>query len=240
MSVAWSDRSYPNRGLHGRVVHEIGLRIVSGRLEPGSALPTETELGSELAVSRSVLRESIKVLAGKGLVEVRTKTGTRVRPRRFWHLLDPDVLSWRFEEAVTQKDLVDLVEFRAIVEPPTARLAAQRRTAEGLETIGRCLAGMASAVARPAAFIAADLRFHTAIFEASGNELLEHMPAAIGVALRAGRRFRTREPERYEMSLGHHESVRDAIDRGDGDAAERAMRGLVMGARADLEHYLGS
>jgi DNA-binding FadR family transcriptional regulator len=81
-TVTAIDQGYPNRGLHGRVVHEIGLRIVSGQLEPGNALPNESELGAELQVSRSVLRESMKVLAGKGLVEVRTKTGTRVRLRK--------------------------------------------------------------------------------------------------------------------------------------------------------------
>ena len=234
------DRAYPNRGLHGRVVHEIGLRIVSGQLEPGASLPNESELGAELQVSRSVLRESMKVLAGKGLVEVRTKTGTRVRPRRYWHLLDPDVLSWQFEEAVTPKDLYDLLEFRLIAEPAVARLAAERRSDEGLEAIRGYFGEMAANLAVPESFIAADLQFHTAIFDASGNELLQHIPAMIDVALRAGRRFHTREPGRYEKSLALHQTVLDAISSGDGEAAELAMRVLVVGARRDMEHYLDS
>lgn len=238
--VSAIDRGYPNRGLHGKVVHEIGLRIVSGQLEPGEALPNESELGAELQVSRSVLRESMKVLAGKGLVEVRTKTGTRVRLRRYWHLLDPDVLSWQFEEAVRPKDLYDLLEFRLIVEPATARLAAERRTDEQVERMRGFFAEMSANVLDPESFIAADLRFHTEIFDASGNEMFQHVPVMIEVALRAGRREHTREPGRYERSLAIHEAVLEAIAAGDGPAAEESMRLLVEGARQDMEHYLNA
>src|SRR5919198_5501039 len=96
-------RTYPRRGLHGAVVHEIGVRIVRGELEPGDTLP-ENGLLDEAGVSRTVLREAIKVLAAKRLVESRPKTGTRVRPRRDWNLLDPDVLAWQIE-AGAQPDL---------------------------------------------------------------------------------------------------------------------------------------
>lgn len=236
--MAKRNHAYPNRGLHGRVVHEIGLRIVSGQLEPGEMLPNEGLLGAELHVSRSVLRESVKVLAAKGLVEVRTKTGTRILPREHWHLLDPDVLSWQFEEAVRPKDLYDLLEFRLLLEPAVVRLAAERRTQEQLESMTRWLDAMTAKVADPESFIAADLEFHTEIFDASGNELLEHIPVMIEVALRAGRRVHTREPVRYEPSLRCHRSVLEAIAAGDGQAAADAMRELVEGARDDLEHYL--
>src|SRR2546428_11094091 len=83
-------RTYPRRGLHGAVVHEIGVRILRGDLAPGDLLPNEDELSGELAVSRTVLREAIKVLAAKRLVESRPKTGTRARERRGWNLIDPD------------------------------------------------------------------------------------------------------------------------------------------------------
>ncbi len=71
--------TYPRRGLHGEVVHTIGLQIVGGALQPGDTLPPEDELTSDLAVSRTVLREAVKVLAAKGLVEARPKIGTRVQ-----------------------------------------------------------------------------------------------------------------------------------------------------------------
>jgi DNA-binding FadR family transcriptional regulator len=236
--VSRSERAYPNRGLHGRVVHEIGLRIVSGQFNPGEVLPNEAELGEELAVSRSVLRESMKVLAGKGLVEVRTKTGTRVRPRRDWHLLDPDVLSWQFEEAVRPKDLYDLVELRLIVEPSAAHLAAERHTEEELQAIKASFVKMEEHVADPESFIAADLEFHRAIFDASANEFLQQIVNVIGVALRAARRVHTREPARYEPSLLLHQAVLVAITAGNGPRAADAMRVLIEGARRDMEHYL--
>ena len=84
-------RTYPRRGLHGAVVHEIGVRIVNGDLQPGETLPDNGFL-IDADVSRTVVRETIKVLAAKGLVESRPKVGTRVRPRRDWNLLDPDVM----------------------------------------------------------------------------------------------------------------------------------------------------
>src|SRR5919205_2493941 len=83
------------RSLPGRLVHEIGMRIVSGTLAPGTVLPNESEWGAQLGVSRTVLREATKLLISKGLVESRPKTGTRVREPAFWNLLDADVLSWR-------------------------------------------------------------------------------------------------------------------------------------------------
>ena len=84
-------RTYPRRGLHGELVHDVGVRILRGELEPGDSLADEWDD----EVSRTVVREAVKVLAAKGLIVSRPKTGTQVRDRRYWHLLDPDVLAWR-------------------------------------------------------------------------------------------------------------------------------------------------
>src|SRR5207247_3167418 len=119
-------RTYPRRGLHGAVVHDLGLRIVQGELEAGESLPTEEELSSELTASRTVLREAIKVLAAKRLVESRPKTGTRVRQRAEWNLLDPDVLAWQLEAGPDRRFLEDTLELRGLIEPAAARLAAVR------------------------------------------------------------------------------------------------------------------
>src|SRR5262245_27447984 len=97
--------AYPLRGQHGRVVHTLGTLIAGGDLAPGEPLPTEEELVGELGVGRSALREAMKVLGGKGLVESRTRAGTRVRPREAWHLIDPDVLGWRYQASPTLADL---------------------------------------------------------------------------------------------------------------------------------------
>src|ERR687887_1744910 len=118
-------RTYPRRGLHGAVVHEIGVRILDGELKPGDTLPDNGSL-TESEVSRTVVREAIKVLAAKGLVESRPKTGTRVRRREDWNLLDPDVLAWLQDDDVSEEMLRKLTEVRRIIEPAAAELAAAR------------------------------------------------------------------------------------------------------------------
>ena len=117
------ERTFPGRGLHGRVIRELGLRIVGGSLRPGGSLPNEDGLGTELGGSGTVVREAVKALLAKGLVEVRPRTGTRVRPRRSWHLLDPDVMAWQFESVEgTAQDLHELRDVRARLEALRAPL----------------------------------------------------------------------------------------------------------------------
>src|SRR6266508_3486723 len=137
-------RTYPRRGLHGAVVHEIGMRILNGELMPGDALP-DNGLVDEQAVSRTVVREAIKVLAAKGLVESRPKIGTLVRPRRDWNLLDPDVLAWQIEAGLDARFLEQALELRRMIEPGAARLAAERATDEQVAALFEAYEAMASA-----------------------------------------------------------------------------------------------
>jgi len=233
-------RSYPLRGQHGRVVHALGARIAGGDLAPGEPLPTEEQLVGELGVGRSALREAMKVLGGKGLVESRTRAGTRVRPREAWHLMDPDVLGWRYRTAPTLADLEDLAGLRVAVEPGAARLAAEQAAADGVRRIEQALAAMRANLADPESFVRADLAFHAAVFEASGNALLIHLHKMIAIALAAVRPVHTRDPARYAASVGQHERVTTAIRRHHARQAEESMRQLVEGARDDLRFYAGT
>lgn len=219
-----AEHELQGRGLHGRVVRELGGRIVGGAIAPGESLPIEDELGPELGVSRSVLREAIKVLAGKGLVEVRPKTGTRVRPRRSWHLLDPEVVRWQFERLSAADDLVELSEVRAVVEPSAARLAASRRTEADLADIDAHCRRMESALAEPMAYRTAELDFHAAVVDASHNTMLSHMGAVIRVALSS---VAPRGDARELHDAAGHRAVLDAIDRHDPEGAEKEMRKLL-------------
>src|SRR6266702_1106492 len=117
--------AYPAQARHAQVVHRLGARIVRGELGPGSPVPTEDELVSQFEVGRSSLREGVKVLAGKGLLESRTSAGTRVRSRESWNLLDPDVLRWRFSPDPSAADITVLANLRVALEPGAARLAAE-------------------------------------------------------------------------------------------------------------------
>jgi GntR family galactonate operon transcriptional repressor len=232
--------AYPLRGQHGRVVHTLGTRIAGGDLAPGEPLPTEEELVGELGVGRSALREAMKVLGGKGLVESRTRAGTRVRPREAWHLMDPDVLGWRYQASPTLADLEDLAGLRVALEPGAARLAAEQATADGIRHIEKALAAMRATVADPESFVEADLVFHAAVFQASGNALLIHLHKMMAIALAAVRHVHTRDPARYATSVSQHERVAIAIRRHHVRKAEESMRQLVEGARDDLRFYTGT
>jgi GntR family transcriptional regulator, galactonate operon transcriptional repressor len=157
------DRSYmPSRrppgtlrGLHGETLETIGSRIVNGYYAPGSHLPPQ-QLERELGISNTVLREAMRVLAAKGLVESRQKLGTVVQPRSSWSLLDADLLRWQ-EGHEDASFLYDLAEVRFIIEPAAARLAALRRTDQDLTDLHTALQAMIDAGTDGTGVIDADL-----------------------------------------------------------------------------------
>ena len=225
--------AYPARARHAQVVHGLGARIVRGSLAPGDAVPTEDELVSQFHVGRSALREGVKVLAGKGLLESRTSAGTRVRPRESWNLLDPDVLTWRFAPSPGGEDIRSLAGLRVALEPGAARLAAESATAEQRSTISVAMAKLWATVDDPEAFIEADLDFHRAVFSAANNDLLLYIHDVISVALSAIRPLHTHSVGHNRETLPNHERVALAIKRGHHLKAEAAMREIVEVARAD-------
>src|SRR6516162_9653538 len=122
--------------LYDQLTRQIALGIMRGSIgKGGSALSTEGDLYRHFRVSRTILREAVKVLAAKGLIEVRPKTGIRARPRNEWNLVDPDLLGWLCEAGVDDLLVRDLCEVRAIVEPAAAELAAARASAEEIEEL---------------------------------------------------------------------------------------------------------
>ncbi|ONK16040.1 DNA-binding transcriptional regulator GlcC [Streptomyces sp. MP131-18] len=129
--------SCTGRGVHGQVVHALGARIVGGRLPEGATLDVRA-VGDELGVSLTAMRESLKVLAGKGLVDARQKRGAFVRPRGHRNLLDPDVIHWHMEGG-GEKLMRNLADLRSIVEPAAAYRAALHRTDSALDAIARDL-----------------------------------------------------------------------------------------------------
>ncbi|GAA5066795.1 DNA-binding FadR family transcriptional regulator [Thermocatellispora tengchongensis] len=235
MIEAEAGRAYPGGARHGRVVHSLGRQIVTGELAPGDPLPVEERLVAELGVGRSAVREGVKVLAGKGLLESRTSAGTRIRPRESWSLLDPDVLGWRFEPGPRPEDVRLLADLRVALEPGAARVAAERADAAGIRGIDEALAALYATADDPDAFIEADLAFHRAVFAASGNDLLLHAYEMISIALRSVRHVHTRVVSHNKETLPGHERVALAIRRHHHRKAEEAMREVVEVARADAE-----
>jgi GntR family galactonate operon transcriptional repressor len=218
---------------HTRVVHELGARIVRGDLEPGSLVPTEENLGAELLIGRSALREGVKVLAGKGLLESRTSAGTRVRPRESWNLLDPDVLRWRFTPDAAPDDIAVLAGLRVALEPGAARLAAESPDVADRRAVALAMANLWATVDDPEAFIEADLAFHRSIFVAADNDLLLYIHDVIAGAMGAIRPLHSRSVGHNKATLAAHDAVATGIVRGHHRKAETAMREIVEGARAD-------
>ena len=174
---------YPRGGLHGRIVHAFGRGIVSGEIRPGERLPTP----ARVRAGRGVVREAVKVLAAKGLVVSRPKTGTRVRPPEAWNLLDPDVLAWRQEGLPRGAFLEKLTDVRLIIEPGAAELAARRAAPAQVETLRVALRDMSDALDLSPpdheAYNDADIRFHSAIVQACDNDVLEQIGAIVNTTL---------------------------------------------------------
>jgi GntR family transcriptional regulator, galactonate operon transcriptional repressor len=224
--------SYRGRGLHGQIVEQMGVRIVGGTYPPGAPLFSE-HLEGEFDVSKTVVREALKVLAAKGLVESRQKRGTLVLPRESWNLLDGDVLRWQGGEPPNFGFLESLAEVREIIEPPAARLAAQRRTQEDLDTMRAILDDMAAARQDPDAMVAADVRFHHALLDAAHNEVLSRMEVILAAGLQVRDRF-VHHSELGADPLPAHRALYAAIHDGDADQAGAKVQALLAQAAADL------
>ena len=224
------------RGKADRVLDRLGQAIVGGRYAAGDKLPTEDELARKLRVSRPSLREGLKALARKGLIESRTRRGTIALGRSHWDVLDHDVLRWSAAAPPDEEVLIGLVEARAIFEPAAARLAAQRATPAQILAIERAWQGMAESLPHDLeACNRHDLAFHEGIIEASGNVLLVRLVATIRSALLALFRASGNAREGYLNSLAEHKAVADAIRRRDPDGAEAAMKQLLRGTVRDLQ-----
>lgn len=229
----------PGRRLRGAVAHYLGTAIVSGAIAPGERLTGEVANSAALNVSRGAYREAVQVLAAKGLVESRTKAGTRVLPRSRWNLLDPDILAWAFSGEPDIAYVRDLFELRAIVEPAAARLAAARRDKDDIRALRAALTGMRRHTLATEAGRAADRDFHDTILRASRNDVLITLSASIGAAVNWTTQFKQRTRILPRDPVPDHARVSDAIVAGDEDGAEAAMRALVELALQDTRSSMG-
>jgi DNA-binding FadR family transcriptional regulator len=204
-------------------------------VKPGETLASEPELSLQFRVSRPVMREALKILSAKGLIESRPRTGTRVRPRAEWNILDPDVIGWFYEVGPDPAFLDALCEVRLMFEPAAARLAALRATTEEVKTLEACYQRMQEGMSSPETYIPADLAFHAAICAAAHNEMLQKITETLTTSLHVSRVVTSRLPGANLAAMPLHRSVAEAIHRGDGPAAEDAMRKLVVLTTGDIQ-----
>jgi DNA-binding FadR family transcriptional regulator len=229
------------RGLQGRVINAIGSQIVGGRFAPGDVLPTEAELTAEHHVSRTPVREAMRVLAAKGMVEFRRKLGTRVRPREQWNVFDPDILRWHHEQGLGDGLLIDLVETRQLLEPAAARLAAARATMDDLGRMERALHAMADRDRGPEGYATADVEFHLTVYAASHNLLLRQFGTVVADLLHLTfnlQQVAASDDQVLSEDAGRHAAVFEAINRGNGEAAAEAMLDVVLDGKRALRRAL--
>ncbi len=228
---------YSGRGVHGSTVEFLGSRIVGGSLQPGEVLDL-TEIGTELDVSKTALREALKVLTSKGLVDARQRKGTFVTERATWNILDSDVIRWHEMGGRASAVLADLAEVRAIIEPGAASLAALRRTDDDIAELDAALADMRASVHGSAQeAVDADLRWHRALLHATHNQMLAQLEAVIAPA----HQFRDAVVHGHsdDDPVPSHELVTEAVRAGDPDRAAEASSALIAKATEDLAAALG-
>lgn len=226
----------PRVTAHDRIVADLGRRVVGGTYLVGATIPREEELATELGVGRSVVREALRVLAAKGLVEPRQRRGTQVLPVSRWHSLDPHVLEWRTESGSSAALLSDLVDLRRMIEPAACELAATRATESELSLIGSLARELRLSERDEEMFITADLRFHHALIQAAHNDLLLHVTGAIEAALRLSREVTVHRAGLHRIEQ-HEEIARAVLSRQSG-RARRSMTHLIDLNAADISSVL--
>ena len=220
------------RNLPTQIVWDLGSRIISGEIPSGSIL-TSDNLEAQFGVSRTVVREALRVLHDKGMTRARTKTGTIVLEREEWNLLDPDVISWFRNSGLAQELLQDLEEVRASYEPWVARIAARRRGSKDIEVLSAALKSMTDAYDRDGMHSSvvgeADMAFHQGMLDATQNELMKRIGTLFIPLLRI-REEVVRDFIDDGSFILQHKAVLEAIIAEDPDGAELAMRTLLENA----------
>ena len=234
--------SYNIRGLQGVIISDMGRAILAGDFPSGTMLPSEKELIGRYKASRSTVREALKVIAAKGLVEMVQRLGTRVRPQSDWNIFDTDVLSWMTTGSFEEKLLRDLLEFREVFEPHAARQAAVRGNAAAVSGIKSALDRMQANIHDLAAYAEADTDFHLAVLAASGNELMERLSHLLRAYLKLSFSIQQNalnaDDNRIEDDLASHKTVYEAIALRKGGLAAKSMSAVIRNGKLSLVRAL--
>lgn len=216
--------------LYEQIVNQIEQRIISGELKIGEQLPSENELAAQFAVSRTAVREAIKALKEKRLVEIRPGKGTFITngaPETMRHSLG---LIMKFGSVDGSSHLV---EVREILEPEIAALAATRITEEDIPAMRDAVATMDTALDNVDLFVEADLDFHLALAEATQNPIIPILMDSIIDVLREQRKRTGLVSGGLDRGQYHHKKILDAVVRRDPQAARKAMQDHLQQVRED-------
>ncbi|MFF4888738.1 FadR/GntR family transcriptional regulator [Micromonospora chersina] len=211
-------------GLHARVLDKLGTAVCGGELAAGSVLNID-ELVDRHAVSRSVIREVLRVLASMGLIETRRRVGVLIRPAEAWNVFDPQVIRWRLASAGRMAQLRSITELRTAVEPHAAWLAAGRISPDDASDLVGIAAKMwaAGQAGDEDRFLRLDIEFHRRVLAASGNEMFGKLRELVAEVLTGRHHYHLMPHHPDQQALQLHADVAAAIQRRDGEAARRAM-----------------
>ncbi|HWU05242.1 MAG TPA: FCD domain-containing protein [Streptomyces sp.] len=224
------------QGLHTHVLDALGLEIAAGDCPPGLVLRTD-ELAQRFDVSRTVVREVIRVLESMHLVESRRRVGVTVRPTEEWNVYDPQVIRWRLAGSDRPRQLRSLTVLRSAVEPVAAGLAARHATAEQCAALTECALGMVatSRGQQLEGYLRHDIAFHRIVLNASGNEMFARLGDVVAEVL-AGRTHHQvmfEDPDPAAVTL--HVRLAEAVREGDAEGAERLTKEIAVGALHELD-----
>lgn len=210
-----------------QVCREIGRRIVAGHFRENDLIEDENRLAKRYGVSKSVIREAVKLLSGKGLLEVRRGSGTRVRPRASWAFLDDDVMAWHLAVDAKPEFLRQLMDIRRMMEPRAAAWAAAHGTDAAIDAVRLAYERMEEEMRSVEEFVVADALFHRAVLRAANNEILNAMEGVIFSAMISSIKLTNADPRENEESIPFHREVMEAIANHNPKLAEEKMSRLL-------------
>ncbi len=207
------------------VLEKLGVAIVRGNYGPNDKFPTESELSEQFGVSRSILREAVKMLTAKSLLSARPRQGTRIEPEDRWNVLDPDVLRWMLDRKFSLELLLEFTEVRVAIEPVAAAMAAVKYTEDTLSPIRDAIEGMKAAQTGDEDPLEVDIKFHVAVLRASDNRFFTELEGLIETALRIS--MRLTHQLKPAANVADHKKVLDAIEERNPEKAHEAMSVLI-------------
>jgi len=227
-----------SRRSDAQLAARLGRDIVNGVFPAGSLLPSAAEMGARFSASRTALREAYSKLSGKGLIVARPRIGTRVRLKADWNLLDPEVLTWHLGTEPEGHFVDDLFVLRLAIEPVAAEIAAKSRTIDGLARIAGALDRMEQFRNGDGDLIGADVDFHVAILDATGNHFLAALGGLIQAALECSFRFTWIGAASIRGDrLEQHRAVLAAISEGRPELGRSRMVELLNDSFDDMRKF---
>lgn len=227
--------SRPRPRVLPEVTRRLATEILNGQLQPGDALPREADLAASYGVSRTVIREALKILEAKGLVQIRSRIGTTVCEPDMWNIIDPQVIEWHGAGALDQRMQDAILETRWAIEPLVAELAASRATLQEIADLEAAWRDMAESGEDVDQFTRADIEFHRIIYNTSHNPVFRQIGNLIDAALRSALEVTaTHSADRRAEAIRVHGGLVEALRLRDKKAARAGAEAILKLADRDL------